>query len=182
MCLIPGQYGLLPPPAGCILGSCSSLRWTGGRLCFLSFSGLQEGVFCLRVEEIVLTSMLEEALPDSGFYSCFPFTVHSLLSSLTAPPHTPSRGWVSLLCLSLGGLPPLSGTGAGASAAVSVWFRAQGMRHGDPAAVRPAGLSGQPTGGGGRGSPFHQAQLFRLREGRGRLRAVAGMVELQPGM
>ena len=54
----------------------------------------------------MLTSMLEEALPDSGFYSCFPFTVHSLLSSLTAPPHTPSPGWVSLLCLSLGGLPP----------------------------------------------------------------------------
>lgn len=59
----------------------------------------------------------------------------------------------------------LSGTGQGAGAAVSVWFRAQGDEHGDGSSGPAGPFRPSPTGGGGRGSPFHKAQLFRSVKG-----------------
>lgn len=113
----------------------------------------------------MLTSMLEEALRDCGFYSCFPCTVHSLLSSLTAPPHPlPLRGgfrfsacpWVAQ---------HLTGTGQGAGTAVSMWFRAQGDEHGDGSSGPAGPFRPSPTGGGGRGGTFHEVQLFHSTKG-----------------
>ena len=82
----------------------------------------------MRVEEIVLTSMLEEALRECGFYSCFPCTVHSLLSSLTAPPHP------------LPLLPLHPQTGDGEAALHPSWGPSTQIR------VRGAGQGGQPRG------------------------------------
>lgn len=158
------KYGLLPSPAACTLGSCPSLRWTGqALLSFLLWAA--GGCFILRVEEMVLTSTLEETLRDSGFYSRFPCTVHSLLSSLTAPPHPlPLRGgfrfsacpWVAQ---------HLTGTEQGAGAAASVWFRAQGDEHGDGSSGPAGPFRPSPTGGGGRGGTFHEVQLFHSTKG-----------------
>lgn len=134
-----GQYGLLPPPAGCILGSCSSLRWTGqALLSFLLWAAggcvlFESGGNCANI-------YARRGASRQWLFSCFPFTVHSLLSSLTAPPHTPSPGWVSLLCLSLGGLPPeWDRTGGGRGCLCGSGLR--GMSRGT-GAVDPRVLSG----------------------------------------
>lgn len=124
--------------------------------------GCRRVCFVLRVEEIVLTSVLEEALPDSGFYSRFPFTFHSLLSFLTAPPHPlPLQGGFRFSACSWVAH-HLSGTGQGAGAAVSVWFGAQGDEHWDRSSgpIRPS-----PTGGGGGGGIFHEVRLFHSTKG-----------------
>lgn len=131
--------------------------------------GCRRVCFILRVEEIVLTSMLEEALPDSGFYSRFPFTFHSFLSSLTAPPHPrPLQGGFRFSACPWAAH-HLSGTGQGVREAVSVWFGAQGDEHWDrssgPAGPFRPNSTGGGGGDGGEGDIFHEVWLFHSTKG-----------------